>query len=149
MLTLSGERKPEAYLATKHFEGNSTFSPDGRWLAYQSDESGRSEIYVQGFPDPRGKWLISDGGGTNPVWRTDGKELFWVAPGNMLMAAGVELWPSGVKAGRAEPLFRVPHEGRFQSARDGRRFLVQELEDETQRQKPLVVELNWASRLGK
>ncbi len=151
-LPLTGERKPEAYLNAKHSEAGAAFSPNGRWVAYASDESGRQEIYVQGFPDRRGKWLISAAGGRYPGWRGDGKELYWLEPENFVTAAGVDLQAEGVKLGRPEPLFRLslqeqPFEP-FQPSRDGRRFLVQEPEG-GQKDLPMVVVQNWAARLGK
>ena len=130
-LPLTGEGKPEAYLQTKYEEQNGTFSPDGRWVAYDSDESGRREIYVQGFPERRGKWLVSAEGGSTPAWRADGKELYWVGLDGTLMAVSVEVQASGVRPGRTEALFRLPAgDGRayFQPGRDGRRFLVYEPE---------------------
>ena len=147
-LPLTGQRKPEAYLQTEHAEGNAVFSPDGRWVAYDSDESGGHEIYVQGFPERRGKWLISAEGGSSPQWRADGKELYWTKPEGTLMAASVELQATGVRVGRAEALFRVTGEFTFiQPAPDGRRFLV--LEPEVAQDLPMVVVQNWAARLGK
>ena len=106
-LPLSGERKPEPYLQTKYWEGNASFSADGRWIAYSSNESGRREIYVHGFPERCRKWLVSSAGGFNPYWRADRKELFWQGPDRPLMRATVELQVAGVRVGRAEPLFRL------------------------------------------
>ena len=148
-LPLSGEKKPEPYLQTKYTESGAAYSPDGRWVAYHSDESGRMEIYVQGFPERRGKWLISAEGGYNPTWRADGKEMYWMGPDRMLMAASVELQAAGVRPGRAEALFRLPGQGfSFQPGRDGRRFLVWEPEGE-QQERPMVVVQKWVERLGK
>ena len=107
-LPLTGEAKPEPYLQTKYFESNATFSPDGRWVAYGSDESGRHEIWVQGFPE-RGKWPISTEGGRAPQWRVDGKELYWAGADGTLMAASVELQAARVRPGRTEA---VPAPGR-------------------------------------
>jgi serine/threonine-protein kinase len=69
--------KPEAFLRTPAREENPAFSPDGRWLAYMSSESGRFEVYVRPFPGPGGKWQVSNGGGIYPVWSRNGKELFY------------------------------------------------------------------------
>ena len=78
-------------LATMFGERNGEVSPDGRWLAYESDESGREEIYVRPFPDVQGgRWQVSTGGGTRPLWSRDGRELFYVSPANALMRVGVE-----------------------------------------------------------
>ncbi|MBK5294942.1 MAG: protein kinase [Acidobacteriia bacterium] len=150
-LPLTGERKAEAYLQTKYNEIGAAFSPDGRWVAYDSDESGRVEIYVQGFPERRGKWLVSADGGRQPAWRADGKELYWAGLNNTLMAASIELQAAGVRPGRAEALFRLPASDTFpayQPSRDGRRFLVYEPEGR-QQELPMVVVENWAGRLGK
>ena len=147
-LPLTGERKPEPYVQTKYVELNPSFSPDGRWVAYRSDESGRQEIYVQGFPERRGKWLVSSAGGFNPYWRADGKELYWGASDNTLMATAVELQGTGIRVGRTETLFRLPGIG-FQPSRDGRRFLVLEPEGGQLPDRPLVVIQNWAANLGK
>ncbi len=148
-LSLSGERKSEAYLETKYSEGGAVFSPDGRWVAYQSDESGRPEIYVEGYPERRGKWLVSSEGGSFPQWRGDGKELYWSKPDFTLMAASMVLQAGGVQVGRAEPLFRTTGQfGYFRIAKDGKRFLVAEPEG-SQQELPMVVVENYAARLGK
>ena len=76
MLRLS-DRKAQPFLRTPFNETAPRFSPDGRWLAYISDESGRFEIYVQPYPGPGGKWQISTEGGTEPVWNPNGRELFY------------------------------------------------------------------------
>jgi Tol biopolymer transport system component len=83
--------KPELFLRTPFDEGESAFSPDGRWIAYASNESGRAEVYVRpypgGAPSGSGKWQISTGGGTHPIWSSNGRELFYVTPDNRIMAA--------------------------------------------------------------
>jgi Tol biopolymer transport system component len=80
---------PEAYLRTEWNEQDGQFSPDGRWVAYTSNESGRTEVYAQSFPTGHGKWLVSTAGGDKPVWRADGKELYFLSPDGYMMAAGV------------------------------------------------------------
>ena len=148
-LSLSGERKVESFLETKYSEGTAVFSPDGRWVAYRSDELGRYEIYVEGYPERRGKWLVSSEGGIFPQWRGDGKELYWSKPDGTLMAANMVLQAAGVQVGRAEALFRVTGQaGYFRSANDGKRFLMAEPEG-SQQELPMVVQLNYAARLGK
>jgi len=150
MLPLEEEKKPRPYLQTKFRETGGAFSPDRRWVAYDSDESGRLEIYVQGFPERRGKLLVSAEGGFVPRWRGDGKELFWLGlDGLTVMAAPMELQAAGVKAGRPERLFRTVTILGVEPSRDGRRFLVLIPEDGEQAALPMVVVLNWAAGLGK
>ena len=91
MLRLS-DRKAQPFLQTPFNEGGADFSPDGHWLAYVSDESGRHEIYVQPYPGPGGKWQISTEGGTEPVWNRNGRELFFRS-GNKMMAVEVATQP--------------------------------------------------------
>ena len=95
VLPLAGDnRKPSLYLKTEFNEGQARFSPDGRFVAYTSNESGKSEVYVRPFPSPSGgKWMVSTGGGFQPRWRRNGKELFYVSADAMLMAVGVNLSP--------------------------------------------------------
>jgi serine/threonine-protein kinase len=83
--------KPELFLEGKFIEVAPMFSPDGRWLAYMSNESGSFEIYVRPFPGPGGRWQISTGGGSYPTWPRGGQELFFVAGDQRLMAAGYKV----------------------------------------------------------
>jgi Tol biopolymer transport system component len=148
-LPLTGERKPAPYLRTEHPERGAAVSPDGRWVAYESNESGSASIYVQGFPERQGKWLVSAGGGLGPpAWRADGKELYWRSSNRKLMAAAMDFQAGVVRPGKPEPLFDVS-ESYFAPARDGKRFLVLEPEGGTQPNPPMVVVLNWTARLGK
>ena len=148
ILPLEGGKKPVPYLQTKFDEGLAVFSPDGRWVAYRSNGSGRNEVYIEGFPERRGKWQVSAEGGGFPRWRADGKELYWTAnDGGSLMAAPIELNADGVKAGRPELLFRAPNYG--VPTRDGKRFLVLTQEGGEKTDLPMVVQLNWAPGLGK
>ena len=147
-LPLERGQKLEPYLQTKFTEGYGAFSPDGRWVAYNSDESGRHEIYIQGFPERRGKWQISAEGGSFPQWRADGKELYWYANDfRSVMAAPVELQAEAVKSGRPELLFRTLAAG-FASL-DGKRFLVPVREGAAQQALPMAVVTNWAAGLAK
>jgi len=119
-------------------------------VAYNSDESGRREVYIQGFPERRGKWQVSAEGGDTPHWRADGKELYWTGPdGRTVMAAPVELLAAGVKAGRGEALFRGAAGFNVEPSRDGRRFLVLVPEGGEAAALAMVVVQNWAAGLGK
>ena len=90
ILPTFGDKKPVPFVKTPFAELRPVFSPDGRFLAYQSNESGRAEIYVQSFPGPGGKWQISTAGGIEPHWRGDGKELYYRAPDQKLMAVEIQ-----------------------------------------------------------
>ena len=140
----------EPWLKTDFIEWAAVFSPDGRWVAYQSNESGGSEIYVQGYPEKRGKRLVSAAGGFTPVWRRDGKELYWITEGGEVAAASMELLTDSVRPGRPQALFRIPpsFSGLFYfQTLDGQRFLVREPESGTQARAQLVIVQNWAAQL--
>jgi hypothetical protein len=104
------------------------FSPDGRWLAYSSNETGRSEVYVRGYPLPGGKWQISTEGGTEPVWNRNGRELFY-RNGNRVMAVDI-VASATFSAGKPQVLFEGPYEptlmtnANYDVSLDGRRFLM-------------------------
>ena len=123
--------EPNRFLTSKGSESNGQISPDGKWVAYASDESGVWEIYVTSFPGAAGKWQVSRGGGTEPRWRGDGKEVFYIAPSGMLMAVevnGESIFATGTPA----PLFQIHGRAPISStdvftydvAKDGKRFLV-------------------------
>ena len=152
VLPMFGDRKPIAFLKTQFAELLPVFSPDGRFLAYQSNESGRYEVYVQSFPGPGGKWQISTSGGVEPRWRADGKELYYRAPDQMLMAVEVQAG-SSFAAGVPQPLFLGRFDvatvrNRYLPTADGRRFLtVAPLGREAMT--PTTVVLNWYAELGR
>jgi serine/threonine protein kinase len=150
-LPLEGDRKPVPVVATSFNETNAQFSPDGRWIAFQSDESGQPEIYVQPFLRPGQKVRISTAGGVQARWRRDGKELFYLAPDQRLMAVPIQLdaeLPNGVNVGTPAALFTtslagVPQSGsgrHYIVSRDGQRFLMDTLREVTV---PITVVLNW------
>jgi Tol biopolymer transport system component len=144
---------PRPYLRSAANEVQSRLSPDGGWVAYASDESGTWEVYVGSFPTAGVKRVISVGGGAEPQWRRDGRELFYVAPDGTMMAVD---FPPGEDAGvgRPKPLFRAPLSGDISSYRnryavtaDGQRFLI----DATDRPElpPLEIIVNWTSLLNR
>ena len=100
LLPIAGDRTPIALLQTPASEEQAQISPDGRWFAYTSDESGRSEVYVRSFPKPARKWQISTNGGGDGRWRPDGKELYYIADDRRLMAVAVK---TGATSRRALP----------------------------------------------
>jgi hypothetical protein len=91
---MSGEGKPRPLLDGSFDEFQARFSPDGRWIAYMSNESGREEVYVQSFPEPGGKWQVSTRGGSDPVWRPDGRELFYLSADQQIMSMPVAASPT-------------------------------------------------------
>jgi Tol biopolymer transport system component len=123
--------EPTRFLTSKGSEANGQISPDGKWAAYASDESGNWEVYVTSFPGAAGKWQVSRGGGTEPRWRGDGKEIFYIAPSGMLMAVPVN-GQTTFATGTPAPLFQIHGRAPISStdvftydvAKDGKRFLV-------------------------
>jgi Tol biopolymer transport system component len=131
ILRMTPRRESAPFLTTKANEFQAQFSPDGRFLAYASDESGAYQVYVQPFPPTGGKWQVSTGGGVQPRWRGDGKELFYIAPDRSLMAVEVKTNPAlSFSAPRTLFLTRVHAltEGQVRNAydvsADGQRFLM-------------------------
>jgi serine/threonine protein kinase len=154
-LPLSGERKPVPIVKSGAAERNGKFSPDGRWVAYESNESGRYEVYVQSFPGSGGKWQVSSGGGTGPRWRHDGRELFYITRDGILMAVQIDTTSQVPKKGAAEPLFQTRMAGMVQNtakqqysvAPDGQRFLLNITAGNSTQ--PITVVTNWNRALTK
>jgi Tol biopolymer transport system component len=151
LMPVAAGRQPQLFLRTNFNKVDAQFSPDGRWVAYGSDESGTSEVYVQSFPDSRSKWQVSTNGGKLPRWRRDGRELFYFEANDTLMAVPVD---SGVAFNARAPkaLFASPNAGkgvetRYDVAPDGERFLFNVV---AQPAKPssITVVLNWQSALA-
>jgi Tol biopolymer transport system component len=137
------------------FENHARFSPDGSWIAYESNESTRPEVYVQAFPPSERRWQISTAGGQSPMWRADAKEIFFTAPDDTLYAVPVHLGAGTIDAGDPVKLFQQPlnhlgrsPRGRWIVSRDGQRFLLNVL-IEDQDVKGAQVVLNWAGGLNK
>jgi Tol biopolymer transport system component len=147
----NGEQKPFPYLQSAFNEASGVFSPDGRWIAYESDESGRSEVYVQAFPVTNEKDRISTGGGTDPAWSKTGAELFYLAASRDLMAVPYRAEASSFEPGEAKALFQLPilaTRRAYAVSADGRRFLVAKpLDDDSAA--PVTVVLNWQAGLRK
>jgi eukaryotic-like serine/threonine-protein kinase len=145
------DHKRSVFLATPATEGAGRFSPDGRWLAYVSDESGQPEIYVQPFPGPGGKWQISTDGGTEPAWNPNGRELFYRI-GDSMMAVPITTQPS-FSAGRPAKLFEgayltstFPLTGTtYDVTRDGQRFVM--IKDQVTSSTQINVVVNWFEEL--
>jgi Tol biopolymer transport system component/tRNA A-37 threonylcarbamoyl transferase component Bud32 len=149
---VSGNAKPSVYLQTKFNEWNARFSPEPspRWVAYQSDETGRYEIYIQAFPQPRRKFPISTGGGQYPQWAPNGRELFYLAPDNKLMAVELTITADEVHPSAEHALFTAPiidNAWTPYDTIDGQRFLVRAVSQ--QGSPPLTVIVNWPALLRK
>src|SRR6185503_8698837 len=146
VLPLFGDRQPIPFAQTKFTERRGYFSPNGRWLAYSSNESGREEVYVRPFPPSAGVWRVSTGGGTQPRWPRDGKELFYVAPGGKLMAVKVTAGER-FEAGTPRALFQMRLAldwdfNHYSVTADGQRFLATTPVGEAA-SPPITVVLNW------
>jgi Tol biopolymer transport system component len=153
ILPLFGDQKPRPYLQGPFNEMQGQISPDGHWVAYSSDESGIWEAYLQSFPEPGGKRILSVEGGMEPHWRKDGKELFYLARDRNLMAVSIDL-SSQPKIERPHVLFRAPVpplsrilSNQFAVSTDGQRFLFGPMES-TSKEEQLTVLSSWPSLLS-
>jgi hypothetical protein len=150
LLNLDGKHETSVYLATPAAELYAHFSPDGNWMAYESNESGRYQIYVQSIPIGRGKFQLSITGGTFPQWRHDGKELYYISADQKLMSVPVRINGSKLEPGTPKELFPVPGATSFVVTRDGQRFLVNRpAGGESAAAPPLTVVTNWQAALKK
>jgi Tol biopolymer transport system component len=155
VVTVSGDRQPESFLSTPFNEIQGRFSPNGRWMAYASDESGRFEVYVRPFPVADGLSPVSLAGGMQPEWRRDGKELFFISADGQMMAVDVTTDGPTFTAGVPHPLFevlaqeaRAPYPSDYAVTADGQQFLVNTVVDQPSRP-ALTVILNWPEELKK
>jgi len=145
--------KPRTYLSTPFNESWGRFSPEAspRWVAYQSDETGRWEVYIQAFPEPHGKFQISTGGGKYPQWGAGARELFYLSPDNKLMAVSLKLGTDSVEPSAPRELFLLPADDigfpPYDTAPDGLRFLAPAMAG--QAGEPLNMIVNWQSLLKK
>jgi len=146
----AGGGQPQPFLQTKTHEVCGQFSPDGKWVAYTSDESGSFQTYIRGFPKGE-KFQVSRDGGTMQRWRADGKELFFRSPNGNLMAVDIRAG-AAIELGLPNKLFSltdagaiVPSAG-FSAAADGKKFLLA-VETMTGAAEPMTAVLNWMSLL--
>lgn len=151
LLPLEGERNPRPFLKTQFTEDQAVISPDGKWVAYRSDESGRDEIYVATFPQLSGKWQVSVNGGAEPQWRRDAKELFFTDAGRKIMAAEVKTTSGTFETDVPKLLFEtqllsVPGRNRFVVTGDGQQFVVI---TRLSAPAPINVVLNWTAEIRK
>jgi serine/threonine protein kinase len=157
VLPLSGEREAFPYLQTGSTDSQGQFSPDGRWMAYVSDDSGTLQVYISSFPNPTNKVQVSTDTGVQPRWRGDGKELYFLSQDRRLMAAEIVTEPS-LRVGTSRVLFSIPFppEGTtrnpaslhlYDVAADGQRFLMMVPPENASI--PITVVLNWTASLKK
>ena len=143
------DRTPHVFAASPAYESGPSFSPDGHWITYTSNESGRTEVYVRPYPGPGGKWQISTEGGAEPVWNPKGRELFF-RDGQKMMAVDYTAQPT-FSAGKPKMLFQGPYTPTPRSASDydvssdGQRFLM--LKAAEQAPGEISVVLNWTAEL--
>jgi len=140
-----GDRKPYPFLDREFDEPFARFSPDGRWVAYTSDETGTSEVYVREFQGSGRSWRVSINGGSLPRWRRDGKELFYFS-GEKLMAVDVKAGGSSFEPGVPKLLFEKNGTRNYDVSGDGQRFLVAVPVEESSSE-PITVVLNWTADL--
>jgi hypothetical protein len=151
---LASDTTPKPYLSTQFSERYGRFSPEPnpRWVAYESDESGRPEIYVDAFPERRNKVQVSAGGGVFAEWSPDGRELFYLAPDSKLMQVSLKRASDSLEPSPPQELFALPiaQDGLppYQVAPDGRKFLVRAT-PEKQAGRPLTLIVNWPALMKK
>ena len=157
MLTLDQNRRVEPLVQTPFNEQNAEISPDGRWLAYESNESGQIEIYVRPFPNVAGgRWQVSTGGGTRALWARNGEEIFYVTPGGALMSVRVDRGPTWT-AGPPAKMFDGPYyfggggaAGRtYDVASDGRFLIIKSASAPDQAAASVIVVQNWLKELAR
>jgi len=151
VMPLSGGGEPTAILRSQFSEQFAALSPDGRWMAYESDESGRGEIYVSPFPVPSRKWQVSTAGGEKPHWRNDGKEIIYLASDNKLTAVEVNPTATDFQIGASAALFAIQPQrpgNPFDMSPDGRRFLVNSSVVE-QNSQPLTLVVPWTASIDR
>jgi Tol biopolymer transport system component len=165
VIPAAGDGKPFPFIdGTPYQERDGQFSPDGRWVAYQSNETGRAEIYVRPFvapgdPRPRtGQWPISTDGGAQPRWRHDGKELYWIAPDATLISAPIALRADTVDAGAPVRLFstriamggaEMSLSGQYTVAPNGRFLINAVVDDQHENQSRFHLVQNWFEELNR
>jgi eukaryotic-like serine/threonine-protein kinase len=152
VLPLTGEAKPFPIVQTAFDERNAAISADGRWMAYESDLSGRREVYITAFPGGGAKWEVSTAGGATPKWRKDGKELFFLDNADNIMAVDVTVSGNAVRLGVPHVLFQAVgtqrEAGPYDVTADGKKFLINSgnLKEGTE---PFTLVQNWTAELKK
>ena len=147
VVPISGEKKPRPFLQTQFEEYDARFSPDGRWIAYASNETGVDEVYVRPFPGPGTSAKVSAAGGSSPVWQWDGSELFYVDGENKMMSAEMRTRGGRIEIGNVRPLFtRTQVMSQYDLFPDGKRFLMNR-DIEPKETDPITIVVNWDAAL--
>jgi eukaryotic-like serine/threonine-protein kinase len=152
ILPVQGDRQASPLVDEPLNQDYARFSPSGRLMSYQTDDSGRNKVYVMPYPASGDKWEISPGGGIQPIWRGNGKELFYVAPDNTIMSVDVREGASKIEFGTPRPLFQAPivivvarqPNWTWDVSADGQRFLMILIKDDPA---PLTLVTNWQADL--
>ena len=147
-----GDKKPFAYLPSSFQEAEAKLSPDGKWLAYRSNESKRLEIYVVSFPTPDAKFQVSTNGGRIPVWSRDGRELYFMSGDSKMMAVKINTAGGKFQASVPQPLFDVRlgnNSPNFDVSKDGRFLIPRATGPSEPDNGPMTVVLNWQAGLKK
>jgi Tol biopolymer transport system component len=148
-VSVLGGNKPLPVVESAGYCDHGAISPDGKWIAYRSADSGHVEIYLQGFPAGGARWQLSTNGGSEPSWRRDGKELYFIRD-RQLFAVDVRVTPNGIEHGTPKLLFTTPsvleiRRNRYVPSSDGQRFLIVTQGERRERQMHIV--LNWSAAL--
>jgi eukaryotic-like serine/threonine-protein kinase len=149
-LPMFGEQKPFPVVATNFADVTPSFSPDGKWLAYANNETGRQEIYIQPFPSGAGRWQVSTAGGSRPNWRKDGKELFFFSIDQQVMAVDVNQKGASLQLGAPHALFKATTvsgpSGPYTVSADGKKFVMNTVLAQSITE-PLTLITNWLADL--
>jgi Tol biopolymer transport system component len=150
LLSLEGERKPIPYLRTRFGEVDCSISPDGKWMAYTSDATGRAEVYVRSFPTPGSEYLITNAGGDHPVWSSDGEELLILNPllDHSVWSVPVSTVPT-FKAGTPRLLFRSRADELWLSSTPECDRFLQSIPEADAEPATIAVDLNWPAQIGR
>jgi eukaryotic-like serine/threonine-protein kinase len=146
----AGEQKPFSVVATNFADITPSFSPDGKWLAYANNETGRMEVYIQPFPSGAGRWQVSTAGGVTPNWRKDGKELFFFSTDQQVMAVDVNQEGASLHLGTPHALFKASTvtspSGPYTVSADGKKFVMNTVLPQSITE-PLTLITNWPADL--
>jgi hypothetical protein len=142
----SGDQKPFPVVATNFVDFTPSFSPDGKWLAYANDETGRQEVYIQPFPTGSGRWQVSTAGGVGPKWRKDGKELFFWSTDQQMMAVDVSQKGTSLQLGTPHALFKAANVSGYTVSADGKKFVMNTVLPQSINE-PLTLITNWPADL--